>query len=196
MTENTSTPEQMNGFIVLIEWDGNKPPTRWYSFLARYGLNIGQGGVGDKFANAGKGDRISPIARRMAGKNSNPYGVAFQEGAIVVNSGDMARRLASNARYFGATSVSIGSVSLNPYSMTPEDEQALSYALAVTSKRGPKASQKKDAMQSSVPKKPSPTWSKCGNARCVVLNVVQAASPGIVQTVAELSRLLTHRPMT
>lgn len=122
--------KQQHGFIVLVEWDGRKPPTSWYSYLEQYGLTTKRGARYNE-------ERQSPLSRRLTG--DNPYGLAFQEGAIVVNSGDLARKVASTARYYGATTISIGSISVNPFTMSEQDEAALAKVMAVTSKRGPKA---------------------------------------------------------
>lgn len=123
---------QSHGFIVLIEWDGRKAPTSWYTFLFRNGLQTGRN-------DGDPSESSSPISRRVAHNGHPKHGIAFQEGAIIVNSGSMAHQIAAQAKWHGATTVSIGSVSLTPFQMSDTDKEALEKALAITTKRGPKA---------------------------------------------------------
>jgi len=66
--------------IVVIEWDGEKPPRQWYRRLKRLA-----GGVrGDK--------KVNPIERRA------DKGIIIQEGCILTPSYSLARALAIMAR--------------------------------------------------------------------------------------------------
>jgi Zn finger protein HypA/HybF involved in hydrogenase expression len=114
---------QDSGYIITIEWDGQKPPTRWYTFLAKYGLNTRQGSKD-----------TSPIARR-----ASTSGVAFQEGTIIVHSDSLARQLATLAYSMNAKSVMLGTITMGQFKMTQEDQHALEVISAQTGKRGPKA---------------------------------------------------------
>lgn len=113
--------QECKGYIILIEWDGAKPPTRWYTTLGRYGLKI-----------SGNKD-TSPLTRRASSR-----GVVFQEGTIIVNSDSLARTLASDARFMGAKTVMIGNIDAKNFQMSEQDRHTLENITAVTSKRGPK----------------------------------------------------------
>ena len=113
--------QECKGYIILIEWDGAKPPTRWYTTLGRYGLKI-----------SGNKD-TSPLTRRASTR-----GVVFQEGTIIVNSDSLARTLASDARTMGAKTVMIGNIDAKNFQMSEQDKRTLEQITAVTSKRGPK----------------------------------------------------------
>lgn len=111
------------GYIITIEWDGSKPPTRWYTTLAEHGLGTRQGSKD-----------TSPIARR-----ASPAGVAFQEGTIIVHSDSLARNLAATAYSMGAKSVMLGTITMAQFKMTQEDQHALEVISAQSGKRGPKS---------------------------------------------------------
>ena len=113
--------QECKGYIILIEWDGAKPPTRWYTTLGRYGLKI-----------SGNKD-TSPQTRRASTR-----GVVFQEGTSIVNSDSLARTLASDARTMGAKTVMIGNIDAKNFQMSEQDKRTLEQITAVTSKRGPK----------------------------------------------------------
>jgi len=120
-----SETQERRGYMVTIEWDGSKPPTRWYTYLASRQLNTRR--------NNGTTDNNSPVGRR-----ASDAGVCFQEGAIIVNSDSLARDLASRAYSCGAVSVMIGVLDMRVFKMTTADEQALDKITTVSSRRGPK----------------------------------------------------------
>jgi hypothetical protein len=105
--------------LVLIEWDGGRPPTKWYNRLAR--LNLTVRGDMDK----------SPIARR-----ASESGVIMQEGAIVVHSESEARTLAHMAYSMGAKNVVVGELFPTMLQATSEDLAALKRLENVLGKRG------------------------------------------------------------
>jgi hypothetical protein len=99
--------------LLLIEWDGGKPPTRWYNRLARLGLTSRRG---EKQANHDK----SPLLRRLE-KN----GVVAQEGALFVSSESLARTLGQEARLMGARSVMLTQAKIKEIvDASPQDKKA------------------------------------------------------------------------
>ncbi|MGW8177826.1 MAG: hypothetical protein ACWGQW_03415 [bacterium] len=119
---------QLNGYVVLIEWDGKAPPTTWYNRLHDYDLYIRGDGRDDK--------EESPLARRYSEYRN---GVVFQEGAIVVHSQSFAHLLAGYAQQCGAKTVSVGLMTVEQYIMTDDDSHVFERIVAATSKRGPKS---------------------------------------------------------
>lgn len=111
------TEKQAN--IVLIEWDGKKPPSVWYHRLKKLGLVI-----------SGNKDQ-SPLTRRQTFA-----GVAFQEGAILTVSESEARGLAWLAKDCGAKSVSIGKIEFSEMLMTNADAAVLNRIQQTLGKRG------------------------------------------------------------
>ena len=127
------TPSQ-SGFVIMIEWDGRIPPTKWYDRLHRMGLKV-------------RGDKdVSPVARRMTNglnerttsRRGDKNGVVFQEGSILCDSYSAARLIASLASELGARSVSVGNIELTDFHMTQLDLNALEGISKTWSKRGPK----------------------------------------------------------
>lgn len=106
-------------YTVLIEWDGNRPPTRWYNRLHRLGLSI----RGDK--------EKSPIQRRQSLE-----GVVHQEGAIVCKTESQAKALGYLASELGAKAVSITLAETISMEMTPADERVMNNLQAILGKRG------------------------------------------------------------
>jgi hypothetical protein len=117
--ENNMTTEILGSFIVIIEWDGKRPPTKWYSRLERMGLKV----AGDM--------EKSPLDRRSAA-----IGVIHQEGAIVVDNESSARILGHLAYELGARAVSVGTLHLSELEMSTEDTHALNRIQSVLGKRG------------------------------------------------------------
>lgn len=106
--------------IVVIEWDGEKPPRQWYRRLKRLA-----GGVrGDK--------KVNPIERRA------DKGIIIQEGCILTPSYSLARALAIMARDdFGARAVELGTTALKEhFGATAADLQIMGRVEAKLSMRG------------------------------------------------------------
>lgn len=109
-------------FQVLIEWDGEQPPSTWYSRM-------------HKLAGKVRGDKDeSPVQRR------DDKGLIFQEGAILCPSEWLARSLATYAKYeFGARSVALAEVTIKQdFQASKEDWEILERLQTHLSKRGPK----------------------------------------------------------
>lgn len=111
------TEKQTN--IVLVEWDGQKPPTTWYARLRKLGLVI-----------SGNKDQ-SPLTRRQT-----YVGVAYQEGAILTTSESEARGLAWLAKDCGAKTVSVGKIEFGEMMMTNSDAEVLNRIQMTLGKRG------------------------------------------------------------
>lgn len=109
-------------WIVLIEWDGKQPPTKFYRRMKGLSFSV----RGDK--------EVSPLARRDTGK-----GVIFQEGAILTTSHSQATLIATIATEEGALNVSVGQAKLQDnFIPSREDLQVLNRINQVMGKRGPK----------------------------------------------------------
>jgi len=118
--------ENANTFIVLVEWDGKKAPTKWYNRLRELGLKI-QGN-----------HELSPLARRESAYG----GVVFQEGAILTPSYSTARALGILANELGAKSISIGEMMTTHLVMNDADAAVMQRIQNTLGKRGrPEASQ-------------------------------------------------------
>lgn len=114
-------------YIVLIEWDGEKPPRRWYSRM-------------HKLAGRVRGDKgESPLTRRDGGK-----GIIFQEGCIICPSESLARQMAFQVRdQFGASAVSIGEARMtDKFQMTRADAAVMERVEQSLGKRGRKPPEK------------------------------------------------------
>jgi hypothetical protein len=87
-------------FIVIMEWDGKKPPTTFYNRMHTMGL----------YVHGSKDERaLSPLVRRTP-KNLRDTGlenIICQEGCFVCVSEKMARWVSSEARTHGATNIQI-----------------------------------------------------------------------------------------
>lgn len=94
--------------VVLIEWDGNKPPTTWYNRLRSMNLRV----MGDK--------KQSPLDRRACGS-----GVIYQEGMIMVNTPEQAVMISNIAKGLGAKNVVVGELSLTDASASANDMKVL-----------------------------------------------------------------------
>jgi len=115
------------GFLVVIEWDGMKPPTPFYHRVRALTSGVRQDDSEDARS-------ISPFARR-AERNDNA--VIMQEGAIYCTSKSLARALALLAQQYGAINVDMAVVDdLSPIEATKEDIEALSKINKVLGRRG------------------------------------------------------------
>lgn len=102
-------PSALNGaWMVIIEWDGAKPPTVFYNRLQKLGYKV----RGNK--------EISPLARR------NGFdGVISQEGLIVTRSESSARTIAGFAYRYNARAVSVARAQFDTTYGSAEDRQVL-----------------------------------------------------------------------
>jgi len=107
---NPNTPELVNSgslnedtltgsYIVIVEWDGRRPPTKWYNRLASIGLFV-------RGSDAAK--ETSPIARRYQCSGSHSRAVIVQEGMIITPDEHTAHLVFGWAHQMGARHVSIG----------------------------------------------------------------------------------------
>lgn len=125
------TSENETLYIVVIEWDGERPPTSWYNRL-------------HALAGRVRGDKSeTPLARRDDGR-----GVVMQEGAILCPSESLARTLAFIARdEYGAAAVAIGEASMTTaFTMSREDSAVISRIQKTLGKRGRKPKAEKWAV--------------------------------------------------
>lgn len=106
--------------ILIIEWDGGRPPTTWYNRLQKLGYKV----RGSK--------ETSPLARRA----NSSQGVIAQEGALICNSQSEARSLGFLARQLGAKSIMVGKLETTVMEMTNEDALAIQRIEATLGKRG------------------------------------------------------------
>jgi len=106
-------------YLLVIEWDGKRPPTRWYNRLASLGLYI----RGSK--------EQSPLARRKA-----PTGVVHQEGTLFLESLSQAKTLGLLAKSMGAVTVTVGETRVLDTLMTYQDKEALTRIHATLGRRG------------------------------------------------------------
>lgn len=107
-------------FIVVTEWDGEKPPTTYYKRLHQLGLKV-------------RGDKsLSPLERRATEGGS----VIVQEGAVLCASESLAREVAMLAEHLGATIVQVGEVELENIRMTDEDMRVFQRVESVFGRRG------------------------------------------------------------
>lgn len=115
------------GYLVVIEWDGEKPPTPFYHRVRRLTSGVRQDD--DEEARS-----LSPITRRS---NRNDNAVVMQEGAIYCVSRSLARALAILAESYGAANVEIATVSkMSPIVATKSDLEALSKINKILGRRG------------------------------------------------------------
>lgn len=94
-------------YIVVIEWDGMKPPTTYYHRLRKLAFRV-----------RGNKDK-SPIARRSS---EDDHGVIMQEGAIMTHSESLARTIAYLARHHGASFVAVGTINLETDFVPSQDD--------------------------------------------------------------------------
>lgn len=109
--------------IVVIEWDGNKAPSRYYRRVHALSFKV----AGDK--------ELSPIARRTG--DDGGQGVIMQEGVFLCPSESLARQIAGIALDEGAINVSLGTVQFpRHFARSVEDAQILDRIEEVLGRRG------------------------------------------------------------
>ncbi|MHA2045185.1 MAG: hypothetical protein ACW99G_10340 [Candidatus Thorarchaeota archaeon] len=116
-----------SGYLVVIEWDGMKPPTPFYHRVRALTSGVRQD-------DSEKAREIAPFARRS---ERNDKAVIMQEGAIYCMSKSLARALALLAQDYGATNVEMATVeNMTQIEATTEDIEALSKINKVLGRRG------------------------------------------------------------
>lgn len=136
------TPRKVNAHVVIIEWDGQKPPTRYYNRLAR--LVAGNEDV-TTGAIRGKGHQVQDVIERRT-LADNPGGIVAQEGCVICMSESLALQIASYVKHEIApgmekpVTVAIGKVELDyNLSMSAELSPVFARAEEVMAKRGRRA---------------------------------------------------------
>lgn len=115
---------------VSIEWDGKPPKMTWYDRLHRKGIRV-RGGDVKEFPTV--------LARRRSlDSEHRNNGVVFQEGLYLVRNQDLANELAFEAEQFGATSVMIGRIFMDRFTVPAGDVEVLEDYFLKTSRRGRK----------------------------------------------------------
>jgi len=119
----TFQKKKHDGWMVVIEWDGDKPPTSFYNRVRKLTSGVRQT---DKVG--------SPFSRRA---EVDVRAVHMQEGAILCMSKSLARALALLAQEYGAINVDVAEVvNLSPVVATEEDLQALQRIRNTLGRRG------------------------------------------------------------
>ena len=126
-------------YIVIIEWDGQKPPSSWYTYLSH--LTGGRGKIG---AVAGLNDQsMDTVARRTL--TTDASGIVVQEGCVICPSESLAETIAGFARNIVGPRlermpvVAVGQVALNfNPSMSPEVAPLIERVTNTLGKRGRK----------------------------------------------------------
>ena len=115
-------------WLVLLEWDGDKPPTKFYDRMRRLGLYVQGGDKGE-----------SPISRRaslnLRATRGEPS-VIFQEGAIICASESTARLVYMEAVECGVKAAELFSANPIKWSMTTEDAKVLQRIEGTFGRRG------------------------------------------------------------
>lgn len=116
-----------SGYLVVIEWDGMKPPTPFYHRVRSLTSGVRQN-------DSATMRKVAPFARRS---ERNENAVIMQEGAIYCASKSLARALALLAQEYGAVNVDIATVSkMSPVEATTADLAALSKINKILGRRG------------------------------------------------------------
>lgn len=137
--------EEFAAYTVILEWDGEKPPSTWYRRLAKLALSRG-----NKDTLLGDENEDSPIARRQS-RNGTSRGVMLQEGAFLCDSESLAYTIANYAlngietvdrvteeiKIIRPAHVMIGRVeALNPIAISDADREAIDRINQVYGRRG------------------------------------------------------------
>lgn len=121
-------------YIVMIEWDGKKPPTLYYDRLKKkFGLYV----RGDK-------DEKNPLVRRTNWRamQKAETAVVFQEGAIMCTSESLARRILMYAEDNGAKNIVLMDAERIDFNVTVEDAKIFQQLEAKFGQRGRPSGQK------------------------------------------------------
>jgi len=103
-------------YIVLIEWDGAKPPTKWYRRMESIGATAARDKDPDK--------NLTPLERRMSKAFSGEdKSVLFQEGAILCSSLSFAYIAYQYAVRLGASAVALYNAAPMETKLEPQDEE-------------------------------------------------------------------------
>lgn len=115
------------GYLVVIEWDGDKPTNAFYHRIRALTSGVRQN-------DSEEARSISPVARRSERESR---AVIMQEGAIYCVSRSLARGLALVAKEYGAKSVEVANVTnMSPIEATAEDIEALKRINSILGRRG------------------------------------------------------------
>jgi len=120
--------------VVLIEWDGKKPPTTYYNRLESIGLVV----------RGNKEDRnLSPMVRRemrvpekLRTNNGDIPSIIFQEGAVMCSNEQLARTVAQYAHEARAKNVVIVSGMAEEYAMDVNDAKVMNKLENMLGRRG------------------------------------------------------------
>ena len=115
-----------DGFLVIVEWDGVKPPTSYYNRLKYMTTRV----RGD--------DSIGPIARRSQ-NNHGSEALILQEGVFLCSDLSQAKVIAMIAQNYGAAYVQISETTViadNIITATGEDVAAMERVTDILGKRG------------------------------------------------------------
>lgn len=121
-------------YIVVLEWDGEKPPMAFYNRLHTLGLFV----RGDKMD--AEGNEITPLKRRAISDGS----VIAQEGAIICASQSLANIVAAEAVNWHAKDVQIASLEPVAYTMSAEDAKIMNRIEAIFGRKGRPSGEKVD----------------------------------------------------
>lgn len=123
-------------YVVVIEWNGKKPPTTFYNRLHEYGL-----WSRDRRSNQER-DEVSLMTwrgnRPGSNKSDAKSGLVIQEGMIMVASYGLAQEIALLARKAGAVFVQVGQMYTSDLHASVPDMEAFEERQMNISKRGPK----------------------------------------------------------
>jgi len=118
-------------YVVLMEWDGMKPPTTYYNRLRSLGLRV----RGDK-----EDRQLSPLDRRLKpaerGGSGTVKTIIFQESAVMCASEELSRTIAKYANDCGAKSISIVSGIPEAYHMSTDDQRIMERLESMLGRRG------------------------------------------------------------
>ena len=120
--------EATTGYLVLIEWDGMKPPTSYYNRLRHLTTGV-------------RGDTsLGPITRRSQNRGD---GIILQEGAIYCSELSLAKTISMLASGYGAPFVQISRMEVVSSKASKEDIEAMARIQEVLGHRGHPFEEKK-----------------------------------------------------
>lgn len=125
MSDQDVIYENESGYwVVMVEWDGGRPPTKWYNRLSALGLN--------SRVKPKETDTENPMKRRY----DDGAGVTFQEGALILEQESTARMLEHLAISLGAKSAMTGFFKPVNSSLSNEDALVMAKVKSTLAKRG------------------------------------------------------------